>query len=102
MASILRFTSDFAFHFRITSESIFSIAFYSSSQQNRMIGLFGLNHKSAPIEIREKFVFCEEDIRRFVPQLKEKGIHGAVVISTCNRTEIYFDLGIKVMLLILI
>jgi len=60
-----------------------------------MIGLFGLNHKSAPIEIREKFVFCEEDIRRFVPQLKEKGIHGAVVISTCNRTEIYFDLGDK-------
>ena len=39
-----------------------------------MIGLFGLNHKSAPIEIREKFVFCEEDIKRFVPQLKAKGI----------------------------
>jgi glutamyl-tRNA reductase len=58
-----------------------------------MIGLFGLNHKSAPIEIREKFVFCEEDIKRFVPQLKAKGIHGAVVVSTCNRTEIYFELG---------
>jgi glutamyl-tRNA reductase len=57
-----------------------------------MIGLFGLNHKSAPIEIREKFVFCEEDIRRFVPQLKAKGILGAVVLSTCNRTEIYFEL----------
>ena len=57
-----------------------------------MIGLFGLNHKSAPIEIREKFVFCEEDIRRFVPQLKAKGILGAIVVSTCNRTEIYFEL----------
>ncbi len=57
-----------------------------------MIGLFGLNHKSAPIEIRERFVFCEEDIKRFVPQLKAKGIHGAVVVSTCNRTEIYFEL----------
>ncbi len=57
-----------------------------------MIGLFGLNHKSAPIEIREKFVFCEEDIKRFVPQLKAKGILGAVVLSTCNRTEIYFEL----------
>jgi len=57
-----------------------------------MIGLFGLNHKSAPIEIREKFVFCEEDIKRFVPQLKAKGILGAVVVSTCNRTEIYFEL----------
>ena len=57
-----------------------------------MIGLFGLNHKSAPIEIREKFVFCEEDIRRFVPQLKDKGVLGAVIVSTCNRTEIYFEL----------
>lgn len=60
-----------------------------------MIGLFGLNHKSAPIEIREKFVFCEEDIRRFVPQLKAIGIEGAVVVSTCNRTEIYFELDDK-------
>jgi glutamyl-tRNA reductase len=56
-----------------------------------MIGLFGLNHKSAPIEIREKFVFCEEDIKRFVPQLVAKGILGAIVVSTCNRTEIYFE-----------
>jgi len=60
-----------------------------------MIGLFGLNHKSAPIEIREKFVFCEEDIKRFVPQLKAIGILGAVVVSTCNRTEIYFELEDK-------
>lgn len=57
-----------------------------------MIGLFGLNHKSAPIEVREKFVFCEEDIKRFVPELKAKGVLGAVVLSTCNRTEIYFEL----------
>ena len=57
-----------------------------------MIGLFGLNHKSAPIEVREKFVFCEEDIRRFVPEIKAKGVLGAVVLSTCNRTEIYFEI----------
>jgi len=57
-----------------------------------MIGLFGLNHKSAPIEVREKFVFCEEDIKRFVPELKAKGASGAVVLSTCNRTEIYFEM----------
>ncbi len=56
-----------------------------------MIELLGLNHKSAPIEVREKFVFCEEDIKRFVPMLKAKGILGAVIISTCNRTEIYVD-----------
>lgn len=56
-----------------------------------MIGLLGLNHKTAPIKVREKFVFCEEDVRRFVPKLIELGLNGAIVVSTCNRTEIYFD-----------
>ncbi len=56
-----------------------------------MIGLLGLNHKTAPIKVREKFVFCEEDVKRFVPQLIDAGINGAIVVSTCNRTEIYFD-----------
>jgi len=56
-----------------------------------MIGLLGLNHKSAPIEVRERFVFCEEDIKRFVTLLRDKGILGAIVLSTCNRTEIYFE-----------
>ena len=60
-----------------------------------MIELLGLNHKSAPIEVREKFVFCEEDIKRFVPLLREKGILGAVILSTCNRTEIYVDYEAK-------
>ncbi|MEI6276924.1 MAG: glutamyl-tRNA reductase [Prolixibacteraceae bacterium] len=58
-----------------------------------MIGLLGLNHKSAPIEVRERFVFCEEDIRRFVSLLKLNGISGAVVLSTCNRTEIYYEMN---------
>ncbi len=56
-----------------------------------MIGLLGLNHKSAPIEVREKFVFCEEDIKRFVPLLRCNGFEGVLILSTCNRTEIYFD-----------
>ena len=56
-----------------------------------MIGLLGLNHKTAPISVREKFVFCEEDVKRFVPQLIAIGLSGAIVVSTCNRTEIYFE-----------
>ena len=56
-----------------------------------MIGLLGLNHKSAPIAVRERFVFCEEDIKRFVNLLRDKGILGAIVLSTCNRTEIYYE-----------
>jgi glutamyl-tRNA reductase len=58
-----------------------------------MIGLLGLNHKSAPIEVRERFVFCEEDIKRFVSLLKLNGLTGAVVLSTCNRTEIYYEMN---------
>ena len=58
-----------------------------------MIGLLGLNHKSAPIEVRERFVFCEEDIKRFIPLLRLNGVSGAIVLSTCNRTEIYYEMN---------
>ncbi|MEI7830313.1 MAG: glutamyl-tRNA reductase [Prolixibacteraceae bacterium] len=58
-----------------------------------MIGLLGLNHKSAPIEVRERFVFCEEDIKRFIPLLKLNGVSGAIVLSTCNRTELYYEMN---------
>lgn len=61
------------------------------SNTTYMIGLIGLNHKSAPIEIREKFVFCEEDIKRFGAIIRETGVVGIVIISTCNRSEIYFE-----------
>ncbi len=59
-----------------------------------MIGLVGLNHKTAPVEIREKFVFNEEDIANFIFGLKEENESTEVVVlSTCNRTEIYFNLA---------
>jgi glutamyl-tRNA reductase len=59
----------------------------------KMLGLLGLNHKSAPIEVRERFVFCEEDIKRFIPLLQLNGVSGAIVLSTCNRTEIYYEMN---------
>lgn len=50
----------------------------------------GINHKTAPIEIREKF-YCSTTTQelllselRFNPSIAE-----ALVLSTCNRTEIY-------------
>jgi glutamyl-tRNA reductase len=58
-----------------------------------MIGLVGLNHKTAPVEIREKFVFSEEEIANFIFGLKEENESTEVVVlSTCNRTEVYFNL----------
>ncbi len=58
-----------------------------------MIALVGINHKTAPIEIREKFVFCETDILNFYKLFRNfNWFNGIVIISTCNRTEIYFEI----------
>ncbi len=56
-----------------------------------MTGLIGINYKSANLGIREQFAFAPDEIKSFSSDLKEKGkFHGVVVLSTCNRTEIYF------------
>jgi len=56
-----------------------------------IIGLLGTSHKVAPIEIREKFSFKEEEIKEFLLKLLEEDfILEAFLLSTCNRTEIYF------------
>ncbi|WP_404453301.1 glutamyl-tRNA reductase [Virgibacillus necropolis] len=50
----------------------------------------GFNYKSAPVEIREKLTFSEQDIDNAMLLLKtQKSILENVIISTCNRTEIY-------------
>ncbi|MCR4442791.1 MAG: glutamyl-tRNA reductase [Peptococcaceae bacterium] len=54
------------------------------------IAVFGLNHRSAPVEIREKLSFSRS---RIAAQKEEIGglqeVEGAVILSTCNRTEFY-------------
>ncbi|HKL31595.1 MAG TPA: glutamyl-tRNA reductase [Tangfeifania sp.] len=57
-----------------------------------MIGLIGISHKTSPLEIREKFAVSKDEIVPFSEMLqKETGISDIVVLSTCNRTEIYFS-----------
>ena len=52
--------------------------------------IFGLNHNTAPVEIREQVVFSGDDVTRALSQLKNlRGIDEAVLLSTCNRTEFY-------------
>jgi glutamyl-tRNA reductase len=52
--------------------------------------LLGLNHKSAPIEIRERLAFDASAIVRALRQLKSKfGEAEFVLLSTCNRVELY-------------
>lgn len=50
----------------------------------------GVNHKSAPVELREKVAFRAEMLGAHLAQLKAMpGVQEAVVLSTCNRVELY-------------
>ena len=54
------------------------------------IQLIGLNHKTAPIEIREQFYLSENKRDLYLSELKSHPeVIEAFVLSTCNRTEIY-------------
>lgn len=49
-----------------------------------------MSHRSAPIEVREKVAFPPCAGRGFVRRLKDEGVVSeAVLLSTCNRTELY-------------
>lgn len=50
----------------------------------------GLNYKTAPVEIRERLTFNEANIGDALQKLRsKKSILENVILSTCNRTEIY-------------
>lgn len=52
--------------------------------------VLGLNHKTVPVEIREKFAMPAESIRNGLRHIQDlEGLGEAVILSTCNRTEIY-------------
>ena len=56
------------------------------------INILGINHKSAPLDIREKLVFNKDAIPHALNDLKKiDGINEVVLLSTCNRTEIYTE-----------
>lgn len=48
-----------------------------------------INHKNTPADVRESFAFSTKGQRQFTEQLKA-AVGGCVVLSTCNRMEIYF------------
>jgi len=54
------------------------------------IVLVGLNHRTAPVEVRERVSFTTEQSRRAAEELRARGIlEETLVLSTCNRSEIY-------------
>ena len=54
--------------------------------------VIGLNHRTAPIEVREKFSLSKEAIRQ---KLCALDCDEAVLLSTCNRTELYAPTDIE-------
>lgn len=63
-------------------------------QKREEIPLYNLSlsHKQAPLEIRKLFSFTAQEERIFLHRAKElEGIGGIVLVSTCNRTEVYFS-----------
>lgn len=51
---------------------------------------FGINHKTAPVELREKVAFTPDSlIEALVSLRKLTGAQESVIVSTCNRTEVY-------------
>lgn len=53
----------------------------------------GLNHKTAPIALREKVTFPHEKLALFLQDLQaHEQVQEAVLLSTCNRSELYCDL----------
>lgn len=51
----------------------------------------GINHRTAPVEIREKLWFSRDETGAALPELQRGGIRELVLVSTCNRTELYFS-----------
>ncbi|WP_407275001.1 glutamyl-tRNA reductase [Halothiobacillus sp. DCM-1] len=51
---------------------------------------FGLNHKTAPVDVRERIAFAPDRLSSALAELLQGcGAKEAAIVSTCNRTEIY-------------
>ena len=57
--------------------------------------LVGINHTTASIDLREKVAFPPAIISKALSDLMaQPAVAEAVIVSTCNRTEIYVDLTV--------
>ena len=50
----------------------------------------GMNHRTAPIEVRERVAFSDNEVREILSLARAEDTLGEVLLlSTCNRTEFY-------------
>ncbi len=62
----------------------------SKKEQTPGIALIGMSHKTAPVDIREKFALDDDQLNELIDETGSRGISELIYISTCNRMEIYF------------
>jgi glutamyl-tRNA reductase len=56
------------------------------------VNILGINHKTAPVALREKVAFSEDRLVAALSALREEmGVAEALILSTCNRTEVYWS-----------
>jgi glutamyl-tRNA reductase len=56
------------------------------------LAVVGASHRTAPVELRERFAFGRAELAGALDQVAGRGAE-AVLLSTCNRTEIYLSDG---------
>lgn len=53
----------------------------------------GINHKTAPVSLRERIVFSPDTLGQALDSLLQQPlVQGGVLLSTCNRTELYLSI----------
>ncbi len=64
--------------------------FVSAVSASMPLLALGINHQTAPVEIREKVTFTPPQVDEALRQARSlPGVDEAVIVSTCNRTELY-------------
>ncbi|MDR2884950.1 MAG: glutamyl-tRNA reductase [Deferribacteraceae bacterium] len=54
------------------------------------LSVLGLNHNTAPVEVREKMAVSADELPQMYKQIfSDPRVHEAVILSTCNRVEYY-------------
>src|ERR1700719_619539 len=56
------------------------------------LNILGINHKTAPVALREKVAFSEDRLAAALRTLRQElGVTEAVILSTRNRTEVHWS-----------
>ena len=70
-----------------------AFACYPLRRGNMKLIVIGINHKTTPVRVREKFSFTRKLLQESLIKFKDSGfVSGAIILSTCNRTETYLHI----------